>query len=61
MDCHPIQGGVVVLLVTSFHGNKNKLWLNGSLGSSIDFLYPDQNLSPFGLKFVVLTVGYPLL
>ena len=61
MDCHPIQGGVVILLVTSFHGNWNKLWLNGSLGTSIDSLYPNQNLSPFNLKFAVLTVGYPLL
>ena len=33
MDWHPIQGGVVILLVASSHGNQDKYRLDGPLGS----------------------------
>ena len=36
MDWHPIQGGVVILLVASSHGNQDKYRLDGPLGSSTD-------------------------
>ena len=40
MDQHPIQGGVEILLVTSFYGNRDKLWPDGPLG-----LYADITLA----------------
>ena len=36
MDRHPIQGGVVILLVASSHGNQDKYRLDGPLGSCTD-------------------------
>ena len=37
MDWHPIQGGVEIFLVASCHGNQDKLWPGGPLGSYADF------------------------
>ena len=37
MDWHPIQGGVEIFLVASCHGNRDKLWPDGPLGSYTDF------------------------
>ena len=34
MDEHPIKGGLVILLVVSCKGNRDKLLLVGPLGSS---------------------------
>ena len=36
MDQHPIQGGVEILLVTLYSGNRDKLRPNGPLGSYVD-------------------------
>ena len=36
MDWHPIQGGVEIFLVASCHGNRDKLWPDGPLGSYAD-------------------------
>ena len=33
---HPIQGGVIILLIASCYGNQNKLWLSGSPGLPTD-------------------------
>ena len=38
MDKHPIQGGVEILLVTSFYRTQDKLWPDGPLGS---YMYAD--------------------
>ena len=48
MDCHPIQGGVEILLVASRYTNRDKLRPDGPLGSYADFtlqgtyVYVDQ-------------------
>ena len=39
MDWHPIQRGVVILLITSCYSNWDKLCLNGSLSSRQTFTY----------------------
>ena len=39
MDYHRIQGGVVILLVASLHGNQDKLQLGGPIGLSTDFTF----------------------
>ena len=41
MDLHPIQGGVVILLVAScYHsGNCDKLWLNKLIDSSAEYCF----------------------
>ena len=39
MDWHPIQGGVEIFLVASCHGNRDKLWPDGPLGSYADFTF----------------------
>ena len=36
MDWHPIQGEVEIFLVTSCHGNRDKLQPDGPLGSYAD-------------------------
>ena len=36
MDQHPIQGGVEILLVASYYGNRDKLRPDGPLGSYTD-------------------------
>ena len=33
---HPIQEGVIILLIASCYGNRNKLWLSGSPGLCTD-------------------------
>ena len=38
MDWHPFQGGVEIFLVASCHGNRDKLWADGPLGSYADLL-----------------------
>ena len=42
MDWHPIQGGVEIFLVASCHGNRDKLWPDGPLGSYADFTYQKE-------------------
>ena len=39
MDWHPIQGVVEIFLVASCHGNRDKLWPDGPLGSYADFTF----------------------
>ena len=39
MDWHPIHGGVEILLVASYRGNRDKLRPDGPLGSYADFTY----------------------
>ena len=40
VDDHPIHEGVVILLATYvLHGNWDKLWLGGSIGSSTGFTF----------------------
>lgn len=43
----PIQGGAVIPVVASCQVKQDQLWLDGSLGSSINFtcLYSQQNIS----------------
>ena len=36
VDKHPIQGGVGILLVALCYGNRDKLQLDGQLGSNAD-------------------------
>ena len=43
----PIQGGVAILLVASCYGNRDKLRLDGPLGSYTDFFYV-TNVLPSG-------------
>ena len=39
MDWHPIHGGVEIFLVASSHGNRDKLWPDGPLGSYADLTF----------------------
>ena len=39
MDYRPIQGGVVILLVASRYGNRDKLRPDGPLGLYTDFTF----------------------
>ena len=39
MDWHPIQGEVEILLVTSCHGNRDKLWPDGPSGSNAETFF----------------------
>ena len=36
MDRYRIQRGVAILLVASCHGDQDKLWLDGPVGSSTE-------------------------
>ena len=36
MDRYRIQKGVAILLVASCHGDQDKLWLDGPVGSSTE-------------------------
>ena len=44
VDWHPIQGGVEILLVSSCHGNRDKLRPDGPLGLYADFIYQAQKI-----------------
>ena len=47
MDWHPIQVGVEIFLLASCHGNRDKLWPDGPLGSYADFTF-----TPWKKKFM---------
>lgn len=58
MDWHPIQWGVVIFLVASSHGgNRDKHWLDGTLGLT-DFLLV-KRLGLLLLFYRVTVCWYP--
>ena len=64
MEWHPIQEGVVILVVASCYENWDKHWLDGPIGLSTDLTYfylvfePQISLRP---KLLAGFWGTPLL